>query len=522
MKIQYRAMPSWPPLAWACRCSEGETNVTVFHGSKVETREEWFCEAVWDGEFSAGSFDETEVVEGSGGRMRDGGLVFVSSGSTVDRLQWIGKGNPLWISNSLACLLSMVDASVKVGHGRYFDDLGKIVGGLGELPLRLETSKGPVNFVYFHNVIWNGVDLAIQQKPVLDRKIEIFADYHDLLSGAIGRLSRNMADPARKIRYELVGTLSSGYDSTTVTTLGSVVGCGEAIGFERGRGGNEDHGSLAAKALEVNLTLLDREAWVGQEKEYLFISVDAKGEDRYFVSAENMLANKVLLTGYHGDKIWDKKTKKLSRDIVRGDRSGLSLSEYRLHAGFINCPVPFWYARDIKDIIRISNSDEMKPWDIGPSYSRPICRRICEEAGIPRGAFGVKKNASSEQPFTSNEFLSPVLMNDYIGWMKKHRWKLVAQNGFPLVVSPALDKLLCNGINRFASFVRKAVPRMAGVPLLWRYANSEFLFRLSMLDVLAKPMYLRRYIFPWALDRAKQHYPAPGDLQYEAAPLDGA
>lgn len=509
MRIEYQLVPTWPPLAWACRCITGEGCVTVFHGPNVETREEWFCEAVWDGDFSEGAFDATDVVSGSGGRLRDGRLVFVSSASTVDRLQWIDIDGTVWVSNSLACLMALTDASVKTGYGRYFEDFGKIVDGLGELPLGLGTSKGRVNFVYFHNAVWDGAAVSLQEKPDLAGKLDSFDDYHGLLRKAFSRLSENLADPARRIGYEFLGTLSSGYDSTTVTTLGSAVGCGRAIGFEHGRGGVEDHGASAAQALRVELSLFDREAWADRAREYLFISVDAKGEDRYFVSTEELLEGKVLLTGYHGDKMWDKKTKKLSRDVVRGDRSGLSLSEYRLHAGFQNCAVPFWYVRNIKDINRISNSPEMNPWDFGGSYSRPVCRRICEEAGIPREAFGVKKHASSEQPFTSAAFLSPGLMDDYLRWLKSHRWELVSQNLFPVVVSPTLDRLLCAGINRLSRVVRKMVPRMSNIPVLWRYGNSEFLFRLGMLDVLAKPLYLRRYQFPWALERAKSHYTVP-------------
>ena len=38
---------------------------------------------------------------------------------------------------------------------------------------------------------------------------------------------------------------------------------------------------------------------------------------------------------------------------MRGDVSGLALTEYRLQAGFLNCPVPFWGARRLDDINRI-------------------------------------------------------------------------------------------------------------------------------------------------------------------------
>ena len=53
----------------------------------MEVCDTWFCEAVWDGDYEAGDFDLTDLVFGSGGRLRDERAIFVSSGTTVDRLQ---------------------------------------------------------------------------------------------------------------------------------------------------------------------------------------------------------------------------------------------------------------------------------------------------------------------------------------------------------------------------------------------------------------------------------------------------
>jgi hypothetical protein len=38
----------------------------------------------------------------------------------------------------------------------------------------------------------------------------------------------------------------------------------------------------------------------------------------------------------------------------------------------------------------------MKPWSVGNNYDRPIARRIIEEAGVDRRAFGMRKMASSQ------------------------------------------------------------------------------------------------------------------------------
>ena len=51
-------------------------------------------------------------------------------------------------------------------------------------------------------------------------------------------------------------------------------------------------------------------------------------------------------------------------------------------------------ARRKAEIIAITESDEMQPWRIHTAYDRPIPRRIAEEAGIPRQAFGQAKYAS--------------------------------------------------------------------------------------------------------------------------------
>lgn len=37
----------------------------------------------------------------------------------------------------------------------------------------------------------------------------------------------------------------------------------------------------------------------------------------------------------------------------------------------------------------------MKPYSIKGNYNRPIARRIVESAGVPRGMFAMKKNATN-------------------------------------------------------------------------------------------------------------------------------
>ena len=136
-----------------------------------------------------------------------------------------------------------------------------------------------------------------------------------------------------------------------------------------------------------------RSPLVSRRNEIPFLAADAEGEDVCFAGAQDILPGRVLLTGFHGDKVWSPHTTALGENLVRTDLSGLS--EYRLWTGFIHCPVPFMTARQIRDIHAVSRSAEMQPWSVRGDYNRPICRRIVEGCGVPRGAFGVKKRAAA-------------------------------------------------------------------------------------------------------------------------------
>src|SRR2546430_15465812 len=58
-----------------------------------------------------------------------------------------------------------------------------------------------------------------------------------------------------------------------------------------------------------------------------------------------------------------------------------------------------------------------RSWPRG--HSRPICRRIVEEAGLPRHSFGIGKRAASVLLF-DEKFLSPGSLADYTGWLADH------------------------------------------------------------------------------------------------------
>jgi hypothetical protein len=393
-----------------------------------------------------------------------------------------------------------VDAKPDPAYPAYYDDACSVIQGLDRYKRILATSAGEVELTYFDNLAWNGSTLERVPKPAVTRDFTTFQAYRAFLAATLAAVAANMADARRRFRLSLLGTLSSGYDSTAVATLGRDSGLREVISFESARGGDADSGDVAARVLGLDILKFPREAWrAATFAEIPFIASYSSAEDIVFRGAESALRGRVLLTGYHGDKIWDKRTQYLSDQIVRGDPSGLPLTEYRLSAGFINCAVPFWGVRQIRDVHALSNSANMKEWDVPGLYSRPICRRIGEEAGIPRQAFGMKKNAVTMNPFAgrdmlagSRNLLTPASLDDYLGWISEHRDAWVRRRRIPPIASAQLN--YC--VNAVHMRSVHALNRLAELPGLWRVLRYR----------TYQPRYLNRYLFPWALERMAQRY----------------
>jgi hypothetical protein len=150
IKLQFRPVLGWPPLAWVAQCSD--TEVVLAHGRRVETGHDWFAKAVWPGSFAEGRLDQTDLIFGSGGRVSKGTLTFVSSGSTVDRLVSIQVGNHVYISNSLVALCATLNLSFEPLSDDYYSSFRLIQNGLQKYKQFLQTTRGPLRLTYFQNL----------------------------------------------------------------------------------------------------------------------------------------------------------------------------------------------------------------------------------------------------------------------------------------------------------------------------------------------------------------------------------
>ncbi|MBI4421934.1 MAG: hypothetical protein HY560_14005, partial [Gemmatimonadetes bacterium] len=183
---------------------------------------------------------------------------------------------------------------------------------------------------------------------------------------------------------------------------------------------------------------------------------------------------------------------------------GLSLTEYRLWAGFIHCPVPFMGARQAPEAHAISASRIMASWDVGGPYSRPICRRILEEAGVPRDAFGAVKKNTSVLLFERDTFLSSAARADYARWLEQNASAWHARGRVPpdRASAPAgWGRAVARSAAGSLFAIAGLAPRRLWLvrSLAWRVAN------------LANKEPLFRHVFPWALDRARERYGPAGD-----------
>jgi hypothetical protein len=422
MEISYQPIADLPKLAWLASLEFAPPKLTVFHGSAVECRDNWMVEGVWDGDFGRGDFHRSENFFGSGIRVEDGCVYFVPSSALVDRLLYCVQDGRMLVSNSLVLLLAFTGATLDNTHN-YVKETNTILKGINHYDKRYRILHPSIQefFQVFHeNIVVRNehISFEVRTRP---HGIDSFTEYYGLLGETLKRIRDNYENPARAINLESFTTLSSGYDSPAVSTLVKNIGVKKS--FVSSRSGSPvpswisksfalDDGRPIAQGLKLEALNLHHRAATSAEDEPYFYAVDpANSETVFYLMASHIKRNypaAVVFTGYHGDKVWDVNlaSKYINDKIIRGDVSGLRLSEARLKSGFINVAVPFIHARSVESICEISRSSEMVPWRLNTSYDRPIPRRIVESAGIDRELFGMrKKMVCRRPPYPSNTTL---------------------------------------------------------------------------------------------------------------------
>ena len=240
-----------------------------------------------------------------------------------------------------------------------------------------------------------------------------------------------------------------------------------------------------------------RDAWQAAAlAEVPFLAADAKGEDVFFSAASSSLDGRVLLTGYAAGA-WARR-KSVDNVFRRADQSGLSLSEYRLRAGFIHVPVPAMGSLNAADLHAMMHSSDMDAWSTGRSYDKPFCRRVLIEEGVGQEEFGRRKKAASVLLFDRRTFLSSSSLADFRAYLTRIRCE---HSGFEGVFKRHCSRSKFRGaLATAAQSASKATYQLVPARLLKRIGSSLRLNEASAHE----PMF--DFLFPWAIEHARQFY----------------
>ena len=431
--VAARLLPGLPPLAWLAEVGPG--GVSLLHGADVETFPDGCFEGCWAGDFDARGFDEAPHVFGSGLKVRGGRALFVTPSHTLDALYALRRdgGRAVAVSNSLAFLVRFagLELPFDLGIGAR---LTSVKRGLGAYERAIFEGPGWTLHRFVHENFevraqaagGDGVPRPAPKPP--EPAFADYAGYEALLEGVLAAVARNGAAPGRRVRYPLTTTCSSGYDSTACAALAAPLGCRRALTLGTARNGLSDSGREVAAALGLELVELERPSrarGTGLE-EAEFFATGMGGEDYVFLGFGPRCARHVLLTGFHGDVVWDRLGGPAD-DLRRKDVSGSTMTELRLRHGFVQVPVPFIGATRHGALLAISGGEEMRPYRVAEFYDRPVPRRIAEERGVPRGAFGTVKKAASVVFDWGGLFWSPHTLRD----LRAFEARLLARQGVP-------------------------------------------------------------------------------------------
>ncbi len=425
MDIAFIADARLPQLSWLCRIPTGSQTATVIHGSGVATGTDFFFEGAWAGPYADRDFLD-KAAFGTGARLVDDTLVFSLPDHLLDAV-FVHKGaNGVTVSNTLAFLLSDLDLSLDTNDLNCMGAITEVVNGISDYRHEICTAQGNIVDVRFwHNFSVNPAGQITFVEKVRPADFTDFASYKAFLLEVMQAVFDNANDPARPQTFAPLATLSSGYDSTMIAALAADLGCKDALCFPEGRQKTDNPDFTGAEIGEHLGYDVIRAERLGYLSATDFPETETYGVGSELSSARDIIANTLLLTGYMGDTMWDRITPGTTTELRWSLPAGQNYCEMRLAAGFTQIPVPFIGAMEHPKINAISHHEEMAPWTLYSTYDRPICRRIAEEAGVPRDLFGQAKKVTGVFFFIEGlrETMTPQSYADYMQFRNQH-WSL--------------------------------------------------------------------------------------------------
>ncbi len=429
--VTVREVPQLPKLCWLLDFAIDTGNVEILVGSKVERFEGAIVEGCWDGSFDIHELEKKNLF-GSAVKWNEDGVMVLGSISLTDRICYVKQDTRIIVSNSFFAIMAIIDAKLD-DDVNYYKLSYAPLSGIDSYDIKIPIKQENTDFA--HQLFHRNLEIS----PAGNIKIwcktssESFSSYREYqgrLSNVAKRLVENIYSSDRKYSVVPYATLSSGYDSTAVASLARDAGVTQALLCTKPRSrifdifGNRfiDDGTEAARSLNLEVRYINLRDFEIDEDEFLYIAPAASTPEITFLPMSKYLEKTgnlgAIFVGHYGDKIWDKNVgeKYVNDQLVRSDMAGINVSEARLKSGFFNVALPFVYARSARSIYEISQMDEMLEWSVGGGYDRPIPRRMAEERGIPRNAFGVKKKAIIDR---YPEPINKALAVDYRDFIKQ-------------------------------------------------------------------------------------------------------
>ncbi len=392
--FQYCVLDKLPKLAWLANIDTKEEKAKVFCGTKVECHDGFFVTGVWDSDFTDPCFDTCDAFYGTGAKLTDDGVLFVTPSHALERLVLVQRGEQVVVSNSLPFLMEYIGAKLN----RRVYDYEKILcsmlygpRGIRDIPISgTETIKQYI----VSNIHISSQGISVNRRPAM-KPFQDFADYYERITASLKAIRNNMQAPGRSARFGLVSTISCGYDSAACSALARTIGCERAVTLSGGRY-DVDDGSLIAKQLGyTHIVKRDKNRYKMMPDciDALYVSSGELGAELQFSVFDDLFEDNLVFVGSRGS-YWSKSFKMTDDFEMNGYyffETAVSYTEDALKMGAVFVPLPAFGASVCSSIKRISNSEEMKPWSVENSYDKPIPRRIVESAGVPRESFGMKK-----------------------------------------------------------------------------------------------------------------------------------
>ena len=397
MKIEFKENKSLPSLSWLAIIDKLMGGVSIIHGSMVECCDSYFVAGVWDGNFEKGGFDTALSFHGTGGIFNDGFITFVTPNHLQESLYSLTQKDNLLISNSLPFLLAYTGNNLDKNYYGYEYDLNSIFFGSERCIKKLRLKESVVqmhrycNLKVLPNLSWEEL-----QKPV-KVSFHTFEDYTQKVSEILKRIIDNASDSKRKCQYNLITTVSKGYDASATSALVHDLGCNTALTFSTPEKYVDDSGVEIAQMLGYK-NIIEGDGCAYMNNTDLWEAESASCGDVgclvAFNTFEQIYKDSILFLGLKGDSIWGKDEALANRnfDFIKMSIAAEQNPEHYYRNNTIAISVPLILGYEWPSIYEINNSKEMVEYSIGGGYDRPIPRRIVEEKGVPRKAFGFKKH----------------------------------------------------------------------------------------------------------------------------------